>query len=220
MGNTSVATRLNILMICIAVTGFGSVSSAQSSARLPSGATSPSWREPGKCGINSLYVYLKLNKISTSYNDLSETFKSTTKEGCSFEDLLQECRRLLPTAEIRRVNPQDMRLIEPPYIVHMEAPDEGSGGHFITVYWNETWGCYYIDGTSGLSNTIGWEDLESKASGYTLAVESSFIGKGGGNVLVKYIAIASLVLLGSLLFVYLIIVIAMRHNSVKKNSAN
>jgi len=109
-----------------------------------------------------------------NYADLERSVPVDPQRGTSLQDLVEGAGKSAVELEVRNLNPKDLRLLEPPYVAHLENPDKGDAGHYVTVYFHEGDTCWLIDGTSGLERGMTFEDLQAVSSGYVVVPRRGF----------------------------------------------
>ncbi len=138
----------------------------------------PAWRRPGSCGANCLLALLAHQKQPRDYKDIIKNLPIDKSKGVSIGEIQECARKLGVDLEVRKLTDKELDSLKPPYIMHLEAPDEGTTGHYVTVFGKDKESCYFIDGTTGLERASAWNSLISNASGYVLASPGVF--KAGG----------------------------------------
>ena len=135
----------------------------------------PSWRGGEMCGLNCLYLLLKLtvtNVPSLSYDALYRSAGPVPSGGFNMAQLKQIARKW--GAELSVIQGDPLRLAElpPPVIVHLGEPDRP--GHFVCLVQNQGKVLLFADGTTGGQFTVGDEGthtvagLARQASGFML----------------------------------------------------
>lgn len=132
----------------------------------------PRWEQPGQCGANCLYVFLKASGQSvSSYDEVANAVPIQDKRGSSLSDLADAAQGFGAKVEMLKVAPEDLPDLTVPFIAHLDLLDSGGAGHFITVYRIDREGAVrYIDGTSGLNTSKHLDELKPRLTGYVLAV--------------------------------------------------
>ncbi len=130
------------------------------------------WRTTHRCGINSLYSYLKLHDIDVSYESLMRTVPMR-EQGATIADLAQVAVDHGCESVVVKATPETLsRLL--PAIVHCEE-ELVTTGHYNVVIDVTTEQVCFIDGTSGVFKCVSAVDFYDVWTGYTLApVKSVF----------------------------------------------
>ncbi|GIX00548.1 MAG: hypothetical protein KatS3mg111_3880 [Pirellulaceae bacterium] len=96
-------------------------------------ADTTNWSEPGHCGLNSLYCFLRVSGIEVRYDELALHLPIDPVKGSSMEDLERVAEQFGVHADILLVEPAKIADLPVPFILHLELLDQGAAGHFVTV---------------------------------------------------------------------------------------
>src|SRR5579883_3219255 len=105
----------------------------------PAAVKVPDWMLPGRCGVNCLFVYLKLLKDmrvsarTVTYDEVAAAVPVDRERGSSLADLSEGAKRLGADVEARKLVVSDFPRLSTPFIAHVDNLDGGGAGHFITV---------------------------------------------------------------------------------------
>lgn len=127
------------------------------------------WQTGPYCGLNCLYVLLRLHGRRVSYDKLKNEVR-TTQRGATLLELKTAAARHGLEMSILKVSPQNMDRVRYPVIALLgdgDGPDVK--GHFVVVYNNTEDTVEAIDGTTGSLNHISRGVFNRAFSGYILA---------------------------------------------------
>ncbi|MGO9471241.1 MAG: cysteine peptidase family C39 domain-containing protein [Isosphaeraceae bacterium] len=127
------------------------------------------WQTGPYCGLNCLYVILRLHGRQISYDKLKNEVR-TTLDGATLLELKTAGTRYGLEMSVLKVSPQGMDRVEHPVIALLgdgDGPDVK--GHFVVVYNNTEDTVEVIDGTTGNLNRISKGLFNRAFSGYVLA---------------------------------------------------
>lgn len=142
-----------------------------------SGGSSGSWRTPLFCGVNSMYVFLRLQGVQVSHQEM-EADLPVSARGSTLRDMREVARRHGVAARVVRATPEQLWRCELPAIAHMEKDstagyDNQSRGHFVVVVGADRRVVRYIDGSSGIIQTKPAAEFLRQWSGLLLIRESA-----------------------------------------------
>src|SRR5487761_1202409 len=121
------------------------------------------------CGVNALYVYLRLNKIDRRFADVVKATRATAN-GSSMLDLKDAAARLGLPSEVRQCSSSDLLSQTPPLIARCSATTSSPSGHYvvITSYTTDARKLTYIDSVTSLENVRQLAVFAKKWTGYVL----------------------------------------------------
>jgi ABC-type bacteriocin/lantibiotic exporter with double-glycine peptidase domain len=129
------------------------------------------WRTvANKCGINTIFLMMRLNHKAVSYEGLERGVPVTT-EGTSLADIRRYLMSLGLATRIVKTTPEKLGRYALPAIAHLEE-ELGSTGHYVIITglgpdWVEL-----IDGTSAILMTQTMSEFRKRWSGYLLVVDT------------------------------------------------
>lgn len=135
-------------------------------------ANKPTWQGIDLCGLNCLYVVLRLSAFGTSYTDLRRLAGTVPKGGFNMSQLKAIAEKAKVEVDVIRGDPARIKEMQPPVIVHMGEPDQV--GHFICFVRRAGDALVFADGTTGGEFTVGQDGahplsgITRRASGYML----------------------------------------------------
>jgi hypothetical protein len=147
------------------------------------------WRVTRNCGINCLYLYLKLNGIQADYDDLLRTIPIEAR-GTRLVDLRKAAAARGAEVALMQSTPDELSKLPMPLIAHMERP-EGEGGHFVLILAVHATNVEVIDGSTAVRQWIKVDEFRRRWSGYLLGPRTDSNARG--------IALASMIGFGCVL---------------------
>jgi hypothetical protein len=137
----------------------------------PRPAGSRIWRTAAnKCGINVIYLLMRLNHKAVSYEGLEQGVPVST-EGTSLADMHHYTRSLGLTTRIVKTTPEKLGRYALPAIAHMEE-ELGNTGHYVIVTGLGPDGVELIDGTTAILMTRPMSEFRKRWTGYVLVVDT------------------------------------------------
>jgi ABC-type bacteriocin/lantibiotic exporter with double-glycine peptidase domain len=132
------------------------------------------WRVGNRCGINSVYVLLRLLGRPVSYDVTAAAFpvRSVGQSIGEMQDFMQS--QGVPS-EVVMVTPERLRQCPLPAIALLEV-DKAEGGHFVVILSVQHDGVWIVDGTSAALNFMPSEEFFREWRGYLLIQNSRFAG--------------------------------------------
>ena len=123
------------------------------------------------CGVNSLYMLLRLWGTNTSYDVVKEGLKAD-KNGISMSELRRVAHTFSLPCQVRRFSSVDqIERCNLPIIAHFNTAimdSLTSGGHYVIVLGIDKNGVTLIDGTSGRVHRFKRDRFVAYSSGYIL----------------------------------------------------
>jgi ABC-type bacteriocin/lantibiotic exporter with double-glycine peptidase domain len=147
-----------------------------------------------RCGYNAVYLLLRLSGLNFDYNAL-EINRNSGKDGLSVKELVEELSRCgLPSHAIQCDHPEDVRKLEPPFIIYTNPDRSGKTiGHFLVVTSVDAETIDLIDGTTSQSKQYAIAKLGNLWDGFAIVPEKSQSGSWRW-VLAGTLAIGGLIL--------------------------
>jgi ABC-type bacteriocin/lantibiotic exporter with double-glycine peptidase domain len=138
------------------------------------------WSEPGRCGLNAVYCFLRVSGVEVSYDELASRLPIDPERGSSIEDLERVAEESGLDADVFLVDPADIGALETPFILHLELLDLGGSGHFVTVLQidEESGGSRLVRFFDGGTARVTHQDLQQLAP---LATGYVLLGPGDGK---------------------------------------
>jgi Peptidase C39 family len=126
------------------------------------------WRTGQCCGINSLYLALRLqapdNEIS--YEAIEKRLPQD-RPGNSMTEMCQCAESFGVKAKVLKLTPETLTQDRLPAIAHFEE-EKGKLGHFVVVTAVGEDGVEYIDGTSAILQVVPMSYFRQEWDGYTI----------------------------------------------------
>lgn len=173
--NGSRAIRVGLVSLLSALLVAASPGSASSlSPREGDESGSPDakiWRTmANKCGINTIFLMMRLNHKAVSYEGLERGVPVST-EGTSLADMRRYMMSLGLATRIVKTTPEKLGRYALPAIAHLEE-ELGSTGHYVIITglgpdWVEL-----IDGTSAFLVMQSMSKFQKRWTGYLLVVDT------------------------------------------------
>lgn len=137
------------------------------------------WRITSRCGVNSLYCYLRLRKINIDYDRLLSGLP-VHREGTTLQELADYSNHIGFSLTPVKTSPEKLKDLVPS-ILHREEKT-GSTGHYVVLFHVAGDQVGYIDGTTGVVTQTNITRLSKEWSGYALVdskkIRSPFINSG------------------------------------------
>lgn len=130
------------------------------------------WRTQKQCGINALYMALRLRGYKVSYGEI-ETSLPVKAAGISIIDLRDCAKSFGADASILKVPIDQINSVPRPFIAHFQEEQ----GHFVVVLnigrMGDAGGSFVelLDGTTAFHNLMPINQYRKMATGYILALE-------------------------------------------------
>ena len=127
------------------------------------------WRDQRACGVNSLYVLLRLHGCDSDYSQLSSELFDASRGGyTSLANLRDVASRRGLDLEMGRTSPDVLHEMSKPVIAHIEPQEEGEWGHYVVVLDANEDTVRTMDGTTAIVMTRPWREFASLWSGHVL----------------------------------------------------
>jgi len=146
---------------------------AADEAKPPASASAPTppttidqWRNDNACGVNCVYVLMKLHNLDVGYDALFHRLLDGGKE-TSLLDLQRVVNAYGLKYEGGRSTPEGLQKARKAVVCHTENPITGKG-HFILVLRADAEGVVAMDGTTCVLRRYDWSTFRSTWSGYVL----------------------------------------------------
>jgi len=141
-----------------------------SAAEAPGGLGSETWRVAQKCGVNALYVALRLHGKQVDYREL-ESRLPVGEDGSTLADMKACARAFGLHAEVVKATPEALTRCRLPVIAHCEQ-ERSRSGHYIVVMSVTPAGVQFIDGTTTAISTLTTSEFKQLWTGYLLVFEN------------------------------------------------
>jgi Peptidase C39 family len=129
------------------------------------------WRTTAnKCGINAIFLLMRLNHKAVSYEGLERGVPVST-EGTSLADLHRYTRSLGLATRIVKTTPEKLGRYALPAIAHQEE-ELGNTGHYVIITGLGPDRVELIDGTSAILMTQPMSEFRKRWTGYLLVVDT------------------------------------------------
>lgn len=126
------------------------------------------WRIPANCGINSLYLLLRLHGIDLSYEDLTRRLRPT-QDGTSLTQLRDAASSFGFGVRVVHLTPESLQSCPLPLIAHVEMEGvANTSGHYVVVTDATLQNVELIDGTTAIMQVIPRSDFIRRWTGYAL----------------------------------------------------
>lgn len=127
------------------------------------------WRSGKVCGVNCLYLMLRLGGVAVDYGDLLEELLPDNSE-TSLTSMMRSARRHGLDCAMGKTDPEGLKAVSKPVVAHGESFERSDSdvGHFVLVLKTTDEGVSYVDGTTALMQSRSWRDFEREWSGYIL----------------------------------------------------
>lgn len=126
-----------------------------------------------KCGVNALYVFLRLHNVSCSYEDLSRELPLEEK-GANMLDLKIVSHSHGCEAEVIQIGPFQLAA-KLPAVARLASVSTQSEGHFVVVTKMSDSNVYVVDSTAGGLIKMPRGVFEREFSGYALVHGGSWL---------------------------------------------
>jgi ABC-type bacteriocin/lantibiotic exporter with double-glycine peptidase domain len=136
------------------------------------------WRNDNACGVNCLYVLLKLSDVKVDYGALFARLLRGERE-TSLLDLQRVAGEYGLRCEGGRSTPQGLQSARGAVICHTENAITGKG-HFVLVLRADEDGVVTMDGTTCLLRRASWSTFRTTWSGYVLFPKESSTARVAG----------------------------------------
>ncbi len=138
------------------------------------------WRDANSCGINALYMMLRLRGLNVDYRTV-DSLLPVARDGTGLADLRRCSDSLGLRTVIVKATPRDLRGVLLPAIAHAEEEGKGTG-HYVVLTAASTDGLEMIDGTTAIVSVVPWEKFEKTWTGYLLVPSDAMPGGYSGMV--------------------------------------
>jgi hypothetical protein len=158
--------------LLVALPAVGQEGPGPSTQQAGAAAASPEatvWRTAKKCGVNSLYVLLRMNHKPARYQEV-EAALPVTPEGTNIADVRRCAASFGLSTKVIKASPEALGDCPLPAIGHIEE-ERGSTGHFVVITAVGPQGVELIDGTTALLSDLSLSDFRKRWSGYLLVVD-------------------------------------------------
>jgi ABC-type bacteriocin/lantibiotic exporter with double-glycine peptidase domain len=131
------------------------------------------WRVSEKCGINSLYLMLRLRGQDVQYRDVENSL-GWNPQGHSLSELQNTAANLAGQLELETVkgNYDFLQTVDLPVIAHFEEALQAVG-HFVVIYAVNDRVVEYVDGTTAAPTKLERELFNDIWSGYLIVAKPS-----------------------------------------------
>lgn len=135
-----------------------------------------SWRTDQRlCGLNAVYVLLKMHECKVSYNELQSELP-IAEDGITLRQMHDALRKRGLPARVVRGGFDQLSQVPLPAVAHLvvDRPTQffaRGRGHFVTVVSVNLQGVQCVDGTTGRLRTMPPAEFFREWSGYLLIVE-------------------------------------------------
>lgn len=163
------AARESALVQCMVLFCIGSAWNASAAEHERASSSDMVWRAENCCGVNALYVLLRVKGLAPDYRALRSSLLAS-QTATSLGDLRRCADGYgLPCASARST-PEGLRSLPKPLIAHMEVLDgrAASVGHFVVVLRCTADEVLCMDGTTGDIQSMSWRDFQRAWTGYVL----------------------------------------------------
>jgi hypothetical protein len=170
----SILLDLVILNVLTFSPAFGGEEAGQTAAA-PSSTTDDAsdqrqWRVEKKCGVNTLYLMLRLTSRPADYAAV-ERCVPVRSEGTTLLDMSRSAAAFGLELAVIKGTPATLRGGGLPVIAHLEE-EVGTGGHYVVVTAANEDAIEVIDGTSGKLRVIPESEFNKAWSRYLLIVDA------------------------------------------------
>lgn len=138
----------------------------ESNAAAEPKSKSEQWRNDNACGVNCVYVLMRLNNLKIGYDALSDRLLGGERE-TSLLDLQKVSGDYGLQYETGRSTPEGLQSAKGAVICHTENPMTGKG-HFVLVLRADKEGVVAMDGTTCVLRRFDWSTFRSTWSGFVL----------------------------------------------------
>jgi hypothetical protein len=128
------------------------------------------WRSQRACGVNSLYVLLKVHGHSPNYIELNEQLLSSGREP-SLADLQRSASAHQLPCEVGKATPAVLDRLAKPVLAHLDISEDTQTaelGHFVLVLATAPESITAMDGTTGMIRAMPRPEFERRWTGYIL----------------------------------------------------
>lgn len=120
------------------------------------------------CGVNALYVYLRLHAVATRLHSVGRVTLSSPN-GSSMLDLKQASDRLGLASKVVHCSASELPSMATPFIARCLSPTKRQTGHYVVVTGRLADGSFtYIDSITGFQNVQDRDAFQATWSGYAL----------------------------------------------------
>jgi hypothetical protein len=127
------------------------------------------WRSENQCGLNSLYVLLRLAGIDVDYHDVRRRYPNNGQPTSilTLQDLASQFGLELTAG---KTNVVGLQRVAKPVIAHFEtvATRGEASGHYVVVTNVNEQQVTYVDGTTAETRSVSWEDFNKLWTGFVL----------------------------------------------------
>jgi hypothetical protein len=124
------------------------------------------WRETSRCGVNSMYLALKLLHRQVSYDAIEERMP-IKENGTRLTDMRNCAESFGIDAQIVHATPATLQKCWLPAVAHCEE-EQHITGHYVVVVRAAPDEVDIIDGTTGILHTVSMVEFGKEWSGYLL----------------------------------------------------
>jgi len=137
------------------------------------------WQTAPYCGVNCLYVFLRLNDLKVTQAELKKEVP-TTLNGASMLDLQNAARHFGLETEVVAANPGELKSLRFPMIALLGASaNRQVVGHYVVLCNEIAQSIAAVDGTTGNLDRISKAIFNRDFSGYVLVKKRSAIVEVG-----------------------------------------
>lgn len=141
-----------------------------------------SWQKHNRCGLNSVYLMIRLMGGHVSYPDLERAAGSMPPDGLSLSQMVSLAKEFGLDCEVVYGPPESIAELSPPAVIHLGDPEKS--GHYVCYYHKQLNPRAYrfVDGTSGALFDVSAESPSTlssfgrDASGYAMIPRRRSVG--------------------------------------------
>jgi hypothetical protein len=129
------------------------------------------WRSTRVCGVNCLYILLRISGKDVDYSQLCDSSLTDTKYN-SLAELAESAQGYDLRVQCYQLSPDQLRRSPMPLIAHLDQQSvKGqTRGHFILVLATSTNRVTYVDGTTAQIKSVDWAKFQKEWSGSALVL--------------------------------------------------
>lgn len=124
------------------------------------------WRSPNSCGVNCLYMMLRLNAKDADYTAV-EKQTPVGESGTTLLELQRGAERFGLSLVAGKGTPEDLATCPLPAIAHFEE-ELGKTGHYVVVTECHPDSICFIDGTTAMRHEVTIPEFQRRWTGYLL----------------------------------------------------
>ncbi len=175
-----IIARQSILMGPLMILGLAGAASGQvtvPSALPESGEIAFQWRTEKTCGLNCLFVMLRLGGRTLSYPELYDRVL-LSDQGVALADLRDQAGFFGLACSLAKTDPAHLEFVPTPFIAHTEllSPSGKSAGHYVLVLNVTSEELTFMDGTTAVISTVNKNSFVERWTGYILHETPRFGG--------------------------------------------